>query len=115
MSIEITDVAVFPVKGTAQGSKLRAYAKVTIDNSLVLAGMRIVEGNKGLFLGFPQNYIKEENKGYDYYFPITAEFRDTLTRSVLGKYKEITGDVNQETGEIPVDSFMNRVEDDGGI
>lgn len=86
--IEITDVAIFPIKTPQEGSKLEAFVKVTLNGSFVVSGIRIVRGSKGLFLGFPQNYNKETKEAYDICFPVTADLRDAITSVVLHKYKD---------------------------
>lgn len=101
--IEITDVAIFPIKNKQPDSKLEAFAKITFNESFIVSGIRVVRGSKGLFLGFPQNYNKEEKKGYDICFPVTAELRDSITSSVLHKYKEVIGDSEPQMTE---DDFM---------
>ena len=85
--IEISDVIVFPIKNPQPDSNLKAFAKVILNDQFIISGIRIVEGKNGLFLGFPQDYDKEQKKGYDIAFPITAELRTYFTESVLMQYQ----------------------------
>jgi len=85
--IEITDVVIFPIKNKQEGSNLQSFAKVLFNDTFCITGIRIVEGKNGLFLGFPQQYKKEEGKGYDICFPTTADMREYITDQVLAQYE----------------------------
>jgi len=84
--IEITDVIIFPIKKKVKDSKLKAFAKIIINDQFIINGLRIFDGANGLFIRFPQEYNKQENKGYDICFPITAELRSYLIDQVLTQY-----------------------------
>ncbi|MDP8234223.1 MAG: septation protein SpoVG family protein [Candidatus Saelkia tenebricola] len=54
--MEITEVKVFP---RVQGNKkLRAYVTVTFDNSFVVRNVKVIEGNKGLFVAMPSRKVQ---------------------------------------------------------
>ncbi|MDI6758982.1 MAG: SpoVG family protein [Candidatus Omnitrophota bacterium] len=67
-------------------SKLRAFVDVALGDFLV-KGLRIVQGEKGLFLGMPQEKSKD-GKWYDTFMPLTEEARQDLWGVVLSAYKE---------------------------
>ena len=69
-------------------NNLKGFATVTLDDELVLTGIKIVKGNKGLFLGMPSSYWESDEQYHDIYFPVTAEFREELTEQVLEAYEE---------------------------
>lgn len=85
--IEVTDVVVYPIKNKPEGSKLQAFAKIVINDQFIVNGLRIVEGVKGAFVAFPQEYKKADEKSYDIAFPITAELRTYMTEIVLSQYE----------------------------
>jgi len=88
--IQITDVSVYPVKNKAKGSLVEAYARITLNDQLIMSGLRLVRGKKGLFLGFPQEYNKAEGKGYDICFPISIELRMYMTQEILRRLESLT-------------------------
>lgn len=86
--LEVTSVQVFPV--TTEG-KLRAFARVVINDQLQLTSLRVYEGTKGLFVSYPND---PAHKGEDYrqlFFPLTKELRDRFEVRILGEYAKVIG------------------------
>ncbi|NOZ76664.1 MAG: septation protein spoVG [Euryarchaeota archaeon] len=83
---DITEVRIFT--GAAQGN-LRAYATVTLDDSYVVHGLKVMEGENGLWVSMPaQRTRKGEFK--DVFHPVTKEARAALVDAVLSKYEEVS-------------------------
>ena len=55
--MEITEVRIFTREG--QDKKLKAYATLTLDNAFVVRNVKVIEGNKGLFVAMPSRKIKD--------------------------------------------------------
>ncbi|MDD5449671.1 MAG: septation protein SpoVG family protein [Candidatus Omnitrophica bacterium] len=55
--MEITEVRIFLKDGTDK--KLKAYATVTFDNAFVVRNIKVIEGQKGLFVAMPSRKLKE--------------------------------------------------------
>jgi len=55
--MQITEVRIFMKEG--QDKKLKAYATVTFDNSFVVRNIKVIEGQKGLFVAMPSRKMKE--------------------------------------------------------
>jgi len=55
--MQITEVRVFMKEG--QDKKLKAYATVTFDSAFVVRNIKIIEGQKGLFVAMPSRKMKE--------------------------------------------------------
>lgn len=87
MSI-ITNISVYTMNDT--NSKTVALATVTIADCLVLTGLRIVKGKKGLFVSMPQRKLskpdKNGNEYADVFFPVTHDFREELNNAILDEY-----------------------------
>lgn len=67
--------------------KLKAFANVTFDNALVVRGLKIISGNKGLFISMPSK--KRPNGTYqDIAHPINTEMRRMVERAVLEAYEK---------------------------
>lgn len=55
--MKVTEVRIFPKEGADK--KLRAFATITFDNCFVVRDIKIIEGNKGLFVAMPSRRVKE--------------------------------------------------------
>lgn len=55
--MEITEVKIFLRDNPA--TKLRAYATITFDNAFVVRNIKVIEGNKGLFVAMPSRRVEE--------------------------------------------------------
>ena len=67
--------------------RLKASGSITFDDSFVVRGLGVVEGNNGLFISMPS---KKDSQGKysDVAFPITSELRGKITEEVLSAYAE---------------------------
>ena len=87
MSI-ITNVSVYTLNDS--NSKTVALATVTVADCLVLTGLKIVCGKKGMFVSMPQRKLskpdKNGNEYADIFFPVTHGFREELNNAVLDEY-----------------------------
>ena len=70
--MEITEIRIFPRE--SHDRKLKAYATITIDNSFVVRNVKVIEGNKGLFVAMPSRKLKEECPKCRYKNAIRSKF-----------------------------------------
>ncbi len=70
-----------------EGSKLKAFVDLSIGSSLVVKGFKVVNGEKGLFVGMPCR-VGKDGKWYDTAFPATKEKRREISEIILSAYKE---------------------------
>ena len=76
--MNITDVRVRKIASTG---KLRAYVSITFDDEFVVHDIRIIEGDKGLFVAMPRKHIimltmqKNYQKTYRVYIRISRIVR----------------------------------------
>lgn len=92
---EITDVRIYKVEGTGN---LRAYAAITVDDAYVVHGLRVLEGEAGLWVGMPASKNKR-GEFKDIFHPITKEAREVLVNSVISKYEDESGAQAPSTSE----------------
>ena len=88
--MKITDVRVRKVE---TDSKMKAVASITIDDVFVVHDIKIIEGEKGLFIAMPS---KKGNDGEyrDIAHPISATTRAEVQRLILEKYEEAIKEMN---------------------
>ena len=67
-------------------SKLKAFVDISLAG-VVVKGLRIVDGSKGLFVGMPRHQGKD-GKWYDTVYPSTKETKKELSDLVLAAYNE---------------------------
>ena len=77
---------------------LKAFCDVTIGESLLIKGIRIVHGKHGPFVSMPRQQSKN-GKWYDSVVPLTKDIKGHIHRVVLEAFKthELTGS-EQEDG-----------------
>ena len=66
--------------------KLKAFANVTFDDAFVIRGMKIISGNKGLFISMPSRK-RPDGTYQDIAHPVNTDMRRRLERAVLEAYK----------------------------
>lgn len=82
--MEITDVR---VRKVALDGKMRAIVSITLDNEFVVHDIKVIEGEKGVFVAMPSR--KSVTGEYrDIAHPINSETRDYVQKIILEKYEE---------------------------
>lgn len=87
--IEITAVNVFPYQGTGVYRCL-GMATIVLNDCFLVRGLRIMDGENGLFVGYPQDPYY---KGEDFRTlcnPLTRDLRERIENAVLEKYQLAT-------------------------
>ena len=79
----ITDVQ---IRKTIAEGKLKAYATITFDDCFVLHNVKLIEGEKGVFVAMPSRRTKT-GVYKDIAHPITPEFRSVLQEKILSAYE----------------------------
>ena len=64
---------------------LKAFCDISVLDSLVINGLRVIEGKEGLFVGMPQEAGKD-GKWYNTVIPLRREIKDEIERVVLEAY-----------------------------
>ena len=75
------------------GSNIRGFASVYLDDSFVISNISIVNGRNGEFVSVPAYKVQARGKGgdseyHDIVFPITKDFREQLYGEILNSYYE---------------------------
>ena len=83
--MQITDVRVRKV--TKEG-KMKAVVSITIDDEFVVHDIKVIEGEKGLFIAMPSRKTTD-GEYRDIAHPINSETRDRIQNLILDKYDEV--------------------------
>lgn len=81
--MQITDVRIRKVE---KDGKMKAVASITIDNEFVVHDIKIIDGDKGLFIAMPSKKTLD-GEYRDIAHPINSETRDRIQRSVIQAYE----------------------------
>lgn len=81
--MQITDVRVRKV--TKEGKK-KAVVSITLDNEFVVHDIKVIEGEKGLFIAMPSRKAAD-GEYRDIAHPINSETRERIQSIILEKYE----------------------------
>ena len=97
--MKITEVKVFPAG--EEGGRLKAYATIVFYDSFIVRDLKIIEGNKGLFVSMPSRKRKD-GTFRDVVHPLNSEMRQEIEELVIAEYNKTVG--SMEAGEpVPQD------------
>ena len=82
--MQITDVRIRKVE--TEG-KMKAVVSITIDEEFVVHDIKIIEGEKGLFIAMPSRKAAD-GEYRDIAHPINSDTRDRIQKLILEKYQE---------------------------
>lgn len=82
--MNITDVR---VRKVARNGKMKAVVSITIDDVFVVHDIKVIEGDKGLFIAMPSRKAAD-GEYKDIAHPINSDTRTALQELILMKYKE---------------------------
>lgn len=82
--MRITDVR---VRKMTQDSKMKAIASITIDDEFVVHDIKVIEGEKGLFIAMPSKKATD-GEYRDIAHPINSETRDRIQKIILESYEK---------------------------
>jgi stage V sporulation protein G len=82
--MQITDVRIRKIE---KEGKMKAVVSITIENEFVVHDIKVIEGEKGLFIAMPSRKAGD-GEYRDIAHPINSETRENLQKLILEKYKE---------------------------
>ncbi|MCI8858829.1 septation regulator SpoVG [Lachnospiraceae bacterium 66-29] len=82
--MQITDVRIRKVE---KEGKMRAVVSITIDEEFVVHDIKVIEGEKGLFIAMPSRRAAD-GEYRDIAHPINSQTRESIQRMILDKYQE---------------------------
>jgi stage V sporulation protein G len=85
--MDVTEVRVFPV----EEERLKAYATITLDHCFLVRDLKIIHGNKGLFVAMPSKKRKDGTY-QDTAHPLNRDTRRMIEDAVLGEYDRLKAD-----------------------
>ena len=82
--MQITDTRIRMIN---KESKMRAVVSVTFDDCFVVHDIKVIEGEKGLFIAMPSKKTPD-GEYRDIAHPINSDMRNRLESTILAVYEE---------------------------
>ena len=83
--MQITDIRILKVD---KDGKMKAVVSITIDDAFVVHDIKIIEGEKGLFIAMPSRKASD-GEYRDIAHPINSGTREKIQKMILDKYDEV--------------------------
>ena len=80
----ITDVWVRKIE---KEGKLKAIVSITLDNEFVVHDIKVIEGEKGLFIAMPSKK-SADGEFRDIAHPINSSTREVIQSTILDRYQQ---------------------------
>ena len=82
--MQITDVR---VRKVAREGKMKAVVSITIDDEFVVHDIKVIEGEKGMFIAMPSRKATD-GEYRDIAHPINSATRDKIQKIILDNYEQ---------------------------
>ena len=90
--MQITDVR---VRKMAKEGKMRAIVSITIDDEFVIHDIKVIEGDKGLFIAMPSKKATD-GEYRDIAHPINSSTRERIQSMILDRYQSALLEPDEE-------------------
>ena len=95
--MQITDVR---IRKVAKEGKMKAVVSITIDNEFVVHDIKVIEGEKGLFIAMPSGKAAD-GEYRDIAHPINSDTRNMIQTLILEQYEAMNlGDIDATAPEV---------------
>ena len=91
--MEVTDVR---LRRVSTEGRMRAIASITFDHEFVIHDIKVIEGEKGLFIAMPSRKAAD-GEYRDIAHPINSNTRDMIQSVILDKYESTLLEAAEET------------------
>lgn len=81
--MKITEIKVYPVK---ESGRLKAYATMVFDDCFIVRDLKIIEGDKGLFVSMPSRRKKDGFR--DIVHPLNSDTRGMIEAKVIEEFEK---------------------------
>jgi stage V sporulation protein G len=82
MTVDTIDIKVIKIHRLAEDSRVKAFVDLSINDLLLIKGVRIVHGKKGLFVSMPVEQGKNE-RWYERVRCLNQDIRSLISQKVL--------------------------------
>lgn len=94
--MQITDVR---IRKIAKEGKMKAIVSITLDGEFVVHDIKVIEGEKGLFIAMPSRRAGD-GEYRDIAHPINSETREMIQNIILEKYEIVLEEDETDSTEV---------------
>ena len=95
--MQITDVR---IRNVEKEGKMKAVVSITIDEEFVVHDIKVIEGEKGLFIAMPSRKAAD-GEYRDIAHPINSDTRNMIQTLILEQYEAMNlGDIDATAPEV---------------
>ncbi len=99
--MRITDVR---VRKVAKEGKMKAVVSITLDDEFVVHDIKVIEGEKGLFIAMPSRKASD-GEYRDIAHPINSETRERIQKMILEQYEAVLAQMPEEDTQTVAASY----------
>lgn len=88
--LAVTNVQVYPFKEDPFMGKMKGIANIVLNDQILIRGLRVMDGENGLFVGYPMDPFFKGEDLRCIAQPITSKLRENIENCILEKYQEIS-------------------------
>ncbi|MCI8801387.1 septation regulator SpoVG [Acetatifactor muris] len=90
--MQVTDVR---VRKIAKDGRMKAVVSITLDEEFVVHDIKVIEGDKGLFIAMPSKRTAD-GEYKDIAHPINSSTRDAIQKVILESYEKALSEPDGE-------------------
>ena len=90
--MQVTDVR---VRKIAKEGRMKAVVSITLDDEFVVHDIKVIEGDKGLFIAMPSKRTAD-GEYKDIAHPINSSTRDAIQKVILESYEKALSEPDGE-------------------
>lgn len=86
--LAVTSVRVWPFKEGLNLGHMKGLAEVTLNDQLVIRGLRVMDGEYGMYVGYPIDHFYKGENFRNLVTPITQKLKEHIENCVLEKFQQ---------------------------
>lgn len=94
--MQITDVR---IRKISKEGKMKAIVSITLDGEFVVHDIKVIEGEKGLFIAMPSRRAGD-GEYRDIAHPINSQTREMIQNIILEKYEAVLEEDETDSAQI---------------
>lgn len=87
-TMQVTDCKVFPFREGPSMGHIKALANITLGDQFLIRGLRVMDGENGLFVSYPIDPFFKGEEFRSLCNPLTRTMREHIESTVLEKYQQ---------------------------
>ena len=80
-------IQVHRIHKLANGKSLKAFADINVNDAILIKGVRVMDGKRGIFVTMPREQSTKDKKWYDTVRCLSQEVKEEISGKVLQAYE----------------------------